>query len=531
MLIRSLMKCKLRATSSNNNLSIFFSRRKRSNGVDFAILIGWVAAVGYQIGQHVMWRDEVRALTIALNGDNMLAMLQGLHGEGHPAIWYLLLRAAHDLFGSVEVLPGVAFMVALITVALLIFRSPFPRSLVVIIIVSNYLLFEYVVIARNYEISVLFLFAIAAGYQTWRTRGVVLGLLLFLLANTNVMAAISVGTFLLFWLLDLLEETALRWTPQLTNFALNALIATIGVVVCGLTMLPTYNDAAVLDWSASSPIVAAAKAIFNPGGHLPLFPAFMSPLGSVLLFGSTLGLLTRRPAFVAAFAGLLLSALFMAVAATGGYRHAAVWLSFLIALYWICWNDIVKNVSGASKTWVRSISCGGAAAFLLLMGVQSALGLRTISAQLRGRNTIASRSADLGRLISSRSDLSNAVIVGEPEYLVEPLAYYIPNRTYLIREHRFGNVVKFSKSGQIATDLGETLRVSRELQRVTDSPVIILMFHRLDQITPNQLYNEGYNWTFRASTEQIREFLDQTTMIRRFEPAATDESFDVYLLK
>jgi hypothetical protein len=45
--------------------------------------------------------------------------------------------------------------------------------------------------ARNYGIGMLILFALAIAYQRWRGRGVALGALLFLLANTNVIATIS----------------------------------------------------------------------------------------------------------------------------------------------------------------------------------------------------------------------------------------------------------------------------------------------------------------------------------------------------
>ena len=208
-----------------------------------------------------------------------------------------------------------------------------------------------------------------------------------------------------------------------------------------------------------------------------------------------------------------------------------IWLSFCIALYWICWKEVGKDVfGGATTAFGRALSFAGRVAFLLLLGVQSASGLNDIRKALTGE-LVMSRSADLGRLIASSSDLSNAVIVGEPDFLAEPLPYYIPNRTYLVRERRFGNIVTFSKSGQIHVDLGEILRVSRELQQTTGEPIVILLSHRLDQITPGQIYLEGYNWTFRASAEQIREFLDATTMLRRFEPARSDESFDVYLLK
>jgi len=508
----------------------FAPKRHRRSGPDLLLLAGWIALVGFQITRHVMWRDEVRALTIALNGDNVIAMLKGLHGEGHPALWYLLLRGAHAAFGRVEVLPGAAFAVGLLTVTLLIFRSPFPRPLVLLLITSHALLFEYVVMARNYGISALFLFAIAACYPAHRGRGILLGALLFLLANTNVVGAIMVGAFLLFWLLDLLEaqlanQPGWRWSPQLTNFAINAIIATIGVVICAATMLPTYNDAAARDWSQDSPLTAAMLSLVNPGAtSLGALFANLVPgiAGSVLLFAATLGLLPRRPAFLAAIAALLLTSLFFAVAANGAYRHAAVWLCFLITLYWISWN----KVATASDGLLPAI---GRVSLLLLLAIQTAAGINDLRNAAGG--VVASRSADLGRLIASRADLANAVILSEPEYLVEALPYYVKNPLYLARGRKFGSVVIFSRKGRMDSDLGETLRLARELRETSGAPVIILLAYRLDQITPDRIYDEGKNWrTFRASAAEISDFRAATTLIRRFDPAKTDESFDVYLL-
>ena len=99
---------------------LFVSRPDRAAWTRITVLIVWVTVVALQISNHVVWRDEVRALSIALNGDNLLAMLNGLQGEGHPALWYIMLRLTYDLVGRVEVLQGLAFLVALLAVALLI---------------------------------------------------------------------------------------------------------------------------------------------------------------------------------------------------------------------------------------------------------------------------------------------------------------------------------------------------------------------------------------------------------------------------
>jgi hypothetical protein len=51
----------------------------------------------------------------------------------------------------------------------------------------------------------------------------------------------------------------------------------------------------------------------------------------------------------------------------------------------------------------------------------------------------------------------------------------------------------------------------------------------LDELVPDKSYAEGYNWTFKASAEQIQEFKNKTKLLSRFGRAQTDESYDVYL--
>jgi hypothetical protein len=508
---------------------------KRRSWIDFSIFLLWFVTVCVLALHHVMWRDEVRALSIALGGNNIIEMLKGLHGEGHPAVWYLLLRAAHSVVGRVEVLPLVAFIVALAAAGLLIFRSPFPRLVTAGLVFSKLLCFEYSVMARNYGISVLILFLIAEAYPKQRDRGVVVGLLLFLLANTNVIGTLMVGAFLLFWFVDLLDETGVRWTGKLGNFVINASIAGAGVVVCALTILPTYNDAATQDWSNVSPVLSLVKALFNPGGTSLLALAgrnlnLPSVVVSALLFFVTVGLMPRRSAFISALFGLIASALFFSLAADGGERHAGVWFFFCITLYWIVWKDIAKALSGDLKSQVvKLLTMIGLSGLVVLVGIQDIKGMITVGRLLANKDLVRSRSYDLGLLLASRGDLSNATIIAAPDYMVEALPYYLPNRTYLLRRHRFGNFVMFSRAGELNTNLGEILDESRILKEVTGAPVIVLLSHKLDELVPDKSYAEGYNWTFKASAEQIQEFKNKTKLLSQFGRTQTDESYDVYL--
>ena len=59
-----------------------------------AIFAVWAAVVAFAELHHDFWLDEVRALSLALDADSLLSVPAAIHGEGHPALCYLLLRAS-----------------------------------------------------------------------------------------------------------------------------------------------------------------------------------------------------------------------------------------------------------------------------------------------------------------------------------------------------------------------------------------------------------------------------------------------------
>ncbi len=497
------------------------------------MLMVWSGLVLYQASVHVMWRDEVRALSIALSGDSITGMLQVLHGEGHPALWYLLLRGAYDVLDTHAVLPGVAFFIGAGAVSLLVFLSPFSRFVLIALVGSHCFLYEYSVMSRNYGIAAFLFFLIAALYRSWRDRGPLLGLLLLLLANTNVIAAMMVGTFMMFWFLELLEETRPRGSIEWRNFLLNAVLAMLGVALCALTMLPTFNDAAAVDWSEISPVVAVFEALVNPGDTTPgalLSRAFPGPIVSIFLFSMTLVLLPKRPAFLAALAGLLLLSLFSRIGAVGSYRHALVWFVFYISLVWISWGHISNAVRLRADKYKKTLHYIGVFAFLFYLEFQLVNGFVVFGRALTG-GSIESRSAELGELLKSHDALKGATVIPEPEFIAEALPYYAENPMYFVREGRFGKFVRFSRSGKLETDLGEILDAGRRLQQGTKLPVAIVITHKIKDLQPDKVIREGYNWKFSASEKQITEFLSATNLIAEFGPVLTNEAFDVYLLK
>src|SRR5512138_599782 len=77
-------------------------------------LAGYIALLVVLSLHHEMWRDEVRALSVATSG-SWGEMFAALHHEGHPSLWYMILRIINSIVGASVVLPVVAMVIATVT--------------------------------------------------------------------------------------------------------------------------------------------------------------------------------------------------------------------------------------------------------------------------------------------------------------------------------------------------------------------------------------------------------------------------------
>ncbi|MBB2831429.1 UNVERIFIED_ORG: pimeloyl-ACP methyl ester carboxylesterase [Rhizobium esperanzae] len=509
------------------------------------IFLVWFALACALCWSETVWRDEVRALSLALQGDSFIDMLRQMHGEGHPALWYMLLRAAHLVVGSPVVLKIVALTIAAASAYLLVFRLELPRSIMLLSLFSSFSVFDYAAMARNYGISMLLVFLIALSWERGMRNGMVLGLLFALLANTNVHSVVLVGGFLAYWFFDLVLARPRPSLPAYRAFATAAVIAAVGVVLCVMTVYPTFNDAGQNNLAGKNfaPLVLHAFAgatsyfmEFYPDGILrlavadPSIARVFASLMAVLIYGSLLGLANRRPAMLAAASVLLGFSLLFTLVYPGSYRHRALWLVFMIGMIALISRSRSAAVGIAGVGPAGGVVKIGRLCFMILLALQVASGIEKVH-QFLFTDIPFSRARDLGSFIQSRPDLRDAIIMADPDYLVEPLPYYIPNRTYLLREQRFGAIVRYTRNARLSLSLADILQTARQLQQSEHAPIVILLSQRLDQIAGPVSLPESYNWLLSLTPEEISAFRSETTLLKRFGPVAgSDETFDAYLL-
>ncbi len=126
--------------------------------------LAWTAVVamllliqGSLVTVHEHWADEWQALQIALLSPNIEALLENLHYEGHPPLWYLLLRFIGAFTHPLSVLMIAQLAIALSIQALILSSLSLPKWQRLCVALSYFLLIEYGTLSRSHSLGTLVL--------------------------------------------------------------------------------------------------------------------------------------------------------------------------------------------------------------------------------------------------------------------------------------------------------------------------------------------------------------------------------------
>jgi hypothetical protein len=511
-----------------------------------AIFAAWGAIVAVGQLHHAFWRDEVRALSLALDADNLLSIPATIHGEGHPALWYLLLRAFYDIFNTQAVLPLVSILIAAAAVIIFLWQAPFSTWWKALFVLSAIPAYEYSVMARNYGIAMLLMFMYAAVYTGQRRSPFWLSLILFLLAQTNVIANLLIPFYLFIWLSDWWRARQIGLVPadRLLWIFFAAVISFAGMLAAFATVYPTSHDLMLSTYPDNllEILSGMGSAILQPGRFYcgppisvwgPICPTggpLAQTVTTAVLYFAVAGLAVRVPLLVSALGGLWATTLFFRFVYPGDYRHQAIWVVFLITLYWFEFARQSRSPQEASRSIkfrLFLLSFYGVLATTLVLHT----GIRKVYSDIA---TEISKSRAVGNLLQT-TELKKAVILAEPEQIAEAIPYYADDDIYLLREGKFGKVATWSSHTSVLNlTLDDILVTARDLKNKTGRPVLILLEYPVTVIEPRQIREFASTftgmWRFRYDGDEARAFLAATRKLP-LGPRARLEDFDAYLLR
>ncbi|WP_394731052.1 hypothetical protein [Altererythrobacter sp. GH1-8] len=333
--------------------------------------IVWLALAGgvlvfqvFLIWNHKPWADELQALMIALEAPNQATLLAWLRYEGHPPLWYWLLRTIGSFAEPHIVLPLAATLCAAIAQGAILFTSPFSRLERLLLASSQYLLFEFLTISRGTSLGVA---VVVLALVAWRSRW--FWLLLAVLPLVDFLFGVISGVFLLLkW-----RERDLWWPGILLWLIASAFAA--------WTVIPPPDMVNAID--AMQPLHGIDLLLHNlrgwflklgsiplpfPGGLMAEWKAPVVPIASyawILLLALCWYCTKQRPwhrLMIFGFLGFTLA--FNLAVYSIGLRHMLLVALLLIALVWLA-RAAGDKPGTAFRVWIFFASLCGIASSLI----------------------------------------------------------------------------------------------------------------------------------------------------------------------
>jgi hypothetical protein len=483
---------------------------------------------------HEMWRDEVRAWTVATDAPSWGAMFAELHHEGHPALWYVVLRLGYLLTGSRFVLPVSALLIAIGAAYVILRYSPFPDWLKAFAVFGAFLGYELSVSARNYGIGVL-LMVIACALYPVRGRGPIpFALALALLANTSVLGAIAAAVILGLWLLD----SSSRREDAPKSIAA-ALIVVAGIAIAFLMARPSADMTWATPLSAIDPSKVLKSILIDPGKGLlgvagadlaavSEYPWRLTPIDPLIasrvvvdlcLLWLLWNLRSSVRAMIALIGAVVAFEIFFRNVYTGGLRHEGVLLFLIFAICWIA----VATTDDAAKVRVRR---------QIVMGLAPLFAIQALALPIFINRAIShqqSSSKRFGEFIRENSRYRDAILVGEPDYVLESMPYYVGNRIYMARQGEFARRVYFGESRRRKDlTLSQLQEAAINLSCRYKVPVLLAIgareFPDRREGTAQVSYRATFTWTAAEKARLRAEF----PRVAWFGRANTDEVYQVF---
>lgn len=318
-----------------------------------------------------MWRDEVRTFSVATNARSWLELFYSLHQEGHPIVWYAVLRLGYALTHSTLVLPIAGLIVAWGAAFLMLRFAPFPFFIRLLAVFGAFLGYEMSVVSRNYGLGVLLMLSACVIFPTRRDRPIVLGLVLAVLANTSVHAALASLVLIGVWLFDV-RDPLIRRTLLAPRSLAAVGIALGGVAFALWTSRPPPDMVYAFSFDQLQPDKLARALLIDPGwglrggslaniaaaGEIPwtrfgLDPALVS---RVIVDVSILSIAWSLRRNLACLVGLILAILgfevLFGLVYPGRLRHQGILAFLLISLSWIASSDLADAGKPRQRRWI-----------------------------------------------------------------------------------------------------------------------------------------------------------------------------------
>ncbi len=171
------------------------------------VLFLYTAGIIFINSFHELWFDETQAWQIAKCASYKEIFTYIPHYEGHPPLWHLILSVFAKNGAPVEfTLRAINTVFCVTAMAILIFRSPFPKIVRYLLPFTFYFFYQYGVLSRPYSLAMIVFFLLAITYKDRNRHPWRYILVMTLLCLVSAFGIMLAGGLCIVWTFEIITE-------------------------------------------------------------------------------------------------------------------------------------------------------------------------------------------------------------------------------------------------------------------------------------------------------------------------------------
>jgi len=211
---------------------------------------------------HELWMDESHHYLLGRDSTSFLDLFNKTRYDGHPILWNYLIHLLTRFTRNPLYMQVLHICISSLTVFIFLKKAPFTLWFKISFILSYFMLYEYTVISRNYNLGVLFLFLSCVFYQKRDEKFTIFCLSLALCCNTHSIFTIVAAT-LLFSVF--LEQFYHHKKDIFKKYWKGYLIFIIGILLAYYQIIPPSDSIYFknIDYNTSNAILKSSLSLYK----------------------------------------------------------------------------------------------------------------------------------------------------------------------------------------------------------------------------------------------------------------------------
>lgn len=227
------------------NVKEFIKKNKEKIFIIFFTLL-YAIITAILAFHHENWRDENQVWLLCKNL-SITDLLVQLKYEGHPIVWFALIFPFAKLGFSCKILNIISWIVMVTSVFIILKKAPFSKIAKIAIIITFPFMYQYVIVARNYSLIVLFVTLICLLDYKRKEHPILYAIVLALLANTHLIMVGLVGMITItFYIYELTINRKNNTKEENSKLLKGFLIVVVGGIILLIQLIRCLTVASEL---------------------------------------------------------------------------------------------------------------------------------------------------------------------------------------------------------------------------------------------------------------------------------------------